>query len=64
MSKGKKGERACLEAAEGLDILGLNYASSRYDIDVMKYPDRMMVGSETMAADLPYNWERVKNIPN
>ena len=41
MSGGKKGDKACLGAAEGLDILGLNYASSRYDEDVVKYPDRM-----------------------
>ena len=60
MSKGNKGDKACKGAGEKLDILGLNYASSRYDEDVVKYPDRMMVGSETMVADLPYNWERVK----
>ncbi|MBD5549965.1 MAG: glycoside hydrolase family 2 protein [Lachnospiraceae bacterium] len=63
MSKGKKGDKACFGAAKGLDILGLNYASSRYDEDVARYPDRMMVGSETMVADLPYNWERVKKHP-
>ena len=63
MSGGRKGDRACRGAAEGLDVLGLNYASSRYDEDARQYPDRMMVGSETMAADLPYNWERVKKYP-
>ena len=63
MSGGRKGDKACLGAAQGLDILGLNYASSRYDADAAKYPDRIMVGSETMAADLPYNWERVKKHP-
>lgn len=63
MSKGRKGDKACLEAAKGLDVLGLNYASSRYDEDVKKYPNRLMVGSETMVADLPYNWERVKKYP-
>ncbi|MBD5537671.1 MAG: glycoside hydrolase family 2 protein [Lachnospiraceae bacterium] len=63
MSSGKKGDKACFGAAQGMDILGLNYASSRYDEDSVKYPDRMMVGSETMAADLPYNWERVKRHP-
>ena len=60
MSKGKKGDKASKGAGDNLDILGLNYASSRYDEDVINYPDRMMVGSETMVADLPYNWERVK----
>ena len=63
MSKGSKGDKACLGAAGGLDVLGLNYASSRYGEDVRKYPDRLMVGSETMVADLPYNWERVKKYP-
>lgn len=63
MSKGKKGDKACKSAAEKLDVLGLNYAASRYDADVRKYPDRMMVGSETMVTDLPYNWKRVKQYP-
>lgn len=60
MSKGKKGDKATRGAAEKLDIIGLNYAASRYEPDVKKYPDRMMVGSETMVSDLPYNWEEVK----
>lgn len=63
MSRGKKGDKASAGAAQGLDVLGLNYASSRYDEDVKKYPERLMVGSETMVADLPYNWERVKKYP-
>ena len=63
MSAGKKGDKASRGAAENLDIIGLNYASSRYDADAAKYPERMMVGSETMVADLPYNWERVKKYP-
>ena len=63
MSKGKKGEAVCNMVAPALDIIGLNYASSRYDLDAKKYPDRLMVGSETMAMDLPYNWERVKKYP-
>lgn len=60
MSSGLPGDRASRGAAEALDVIGLNYASSRYDPDVKKYPNRLMVGSETMVADLPYNWERVK----
>lgn len=63
MSKGKKGDKASRGAAEKLDILGLNYAASRIDDDVKNYPDRMMVASETMVTDLPYNWERVKKYP-
>lgn len=63
MAAGKKGDKASKGAADGLDVLGLNYAASRYDEDVKSYPDRLMVGSETMVADLPYNWERVKKYP-
>lgn len=60
ISSGQKGDLATVGAAEKLDIIGLNYASSRYDADAQKYPARMMVGAETMALDLPYNWARVK----
>lgn len=60
MSKGKKGDKATRGFADELDILGLNYAASRYDTDTRDYPDRMMVGSETLIGELPYNWERVK----
>ena len=63
MSKGKTAERVVSDIAPSLDIVGLNYASSRYDKDVKKYPDRMMAGTETMVGDLPYNWERVKKYP-
>ena len=63
MASGSWGDKASRGAAESMDIMGLNYASSRYDPDAKNYPDRMMVGAETMAADLPYNWERVKKYP-
>lgn len=62
MSQGKRGARAC-EGAASLDILGLNYASSQYDYQTEHFPERMLVGSETMVADLLYNWERVKKYP-
>ena len=63
MASGSWGDKASHGAADSMDIIGLNYASSRYDPDAKNYPDRMMVGAETMAADLPYNWERVKKYP-
>lgn len=63
MSAGKKGENAVKGAAKHLDIVGYNYASSRYDADAKAHPERISVGSETMAANLPYNWERVKQYP-
>lgn len=63
LSRGKTAERVVRDIAPALDIVGLNYASSRYDIDSAKYPNRLMVGSETMSADLPYNWARVEKYP-
>jgi len=60
MSKGRLAEKIVSNFAPSVDIVGLNYASSRYDTDLQKYPERMMLGAETMVADLPYNWERVK----
>lgn len=63
MSAGKKGDKASKGAAQNLDIIGLNYAASRFDVDAKNYPDRIMVASETMVMDLPYNWERIKKYP-
>ena len=63
MSKLKKAERVALKVANNIDIIGLNYGSSRYEIDGKKYPERMMLGTETMVKDLPYNWSKVKDIP-
>ena len=63
MSKGKTADKIVDAVMPSLDIIGYNYAASRYDIDVGRHPDKMIVGSETMAGDLPYNWERVKQYP-
>lgn len=63
MSKGKGAEKIVSAISPSLDIVGLNYASSRYDKDAKKYPQRLMLGTETMVKDLPYNWECVKKYP-
>ncbi len=60
ISKGRLGEKTCREVADKLDILGVNYAASRYDEDVVKFPNRLMVGTESFVSNLPYIWERVK----
>lgn len=63
VSKGKRGDEAVKDIAEKVDILGLNYGSSRYAQDAKKYPSRVMLGTETMVQDLPFNWDKIKNIP-
>ncbi|MDE7454642.1 MAG: DUF4982 domain-containing protein [Clostridia bacterium] len=61
MSKLKRAERIAKKVADNIDIVGLNYGSSRYEIDGKKYPERLMLGTETMVKDLPYNWSKVKS---
>ena len=63
MSKSKSAAQIVDAISPSIDILGLNYASSRYDIDIPRRPKRMLLGTETMAGDLYYNWERVKKYP-
>lgn len=60
MAGSKAADKVIRDVAAKLDILGLNYAGSRYDKDVKNYPERLMVGSETLVSALPYNWKRVK----
>ena len=56
--KGTKAAYACL------DICGYNYGTARYQKDRKKYPDRVIVGSETFPPDIYRNWKAVKEIPN
>lgn len=50
----------CLDA---LDIAGYNYATSCYEVDAVRHPGRLMVGSETFPQDLPTNWALVEKLP-
>lgn len=50
----------CLDA---LDIAGYNYATSCYEIDAIRHPGRILVGSETFPQDLPINWALVEKLP-
>lgn len=51
------------EASSHVDITGLNYAAVRYEKDGEKFPDRVIVGSETNPADLDTNWPLVEKLP-
>ena len=39
-----------------LDVLGLNYADSRYAIDQELFPNRVIVGSETFPSQIGTLW--------
>lgn len=48
---------------DALDIAGYNYASSRYDLEGEKHPERIIMGSETFPHDLALNWKQVEKYP-
>lgn len=52
------------QAASQIDIMGYNYATVRYEMDHMNYPNRIIVGTETHGKELDENWELVDKYPN
>lgn len=51
------------EAFDQVDVAGYNYAAFRYESDLKRFSDRIIVGSETNPADLAYNWSLVESSP-
>jgi len=52
------------ESSSVLDVLGLNYADSRYAADREEFRHRVIVGSETFAPQIGRLWPLVKENPN
>jgi beta-galactosidase len=57
-------DETILGGAESVDIAGYNYMQYRYGEDKVKYPDRIIVGSETYPKDIPSMWDYIKNNHN
>lgn len=55
--------RVTEEAFAQVDIAGYNYAANRYEDDIKRFPNRIMLGSETHAPSLRYNWSLVGKYP-
>ena len=51
------------EAFANMDIAGYNYGEKRYIKDLKKYPDRLILGSETFCFDAYKFWELAKKEP-
>jgi len=51
------------DAFARLDVAGYNYGIRRYKHDLKKYPDRLIVGSETFCKDTGKFWELAKQNP-
>lgn len=58
-----KADKASREAFAEVDVAGYNYGIGRYGHDVRTYPDRVILGSETLPSDVPRAWELVKKHP-
>jgi beta-galactosidase len=52
------------EAAAALDVVGFNYADSRYELDAALFPHRVIVGSETFPAKIDVMWNLVTRFPH
>ena len=50
-------------AAAGLELVGYNYMTARYESDAKAYPHRVVVGSETYPPEIARNWPLVKKLP-
>jgi len=48
---------------ELLDVVGYNYAFARYESDHIRYPDRIMIGTETNPPFALENYDLVKKLP-
>lgn len=46
-----------------MDIAGYNYGNWRYRHDAKKYPNRLILGSETLVGDAYSWWETAKQVP-
>ena len=51
------------DAFANMDIAGYNYGEKRYKKDLKKYPDRLILGSETFCFDAYKFWELAKREP-
>ena len=51
------------DAFASMDVAGYNYGINRYRHDLNKYPDRLILGSETFCCDAYKFWELAKQEP-
>lgn len=51
-------------AGAGMDAVGYNYMTARYEKDAVEYPHRVVVGSETYPPEIARNWALVKKLPS
>ncbi len=56
-------DKATRDVFDAVDIAGYNYGYANYRRARRRYPDRIIVGTESMSGDLPAIWKRVESVP-
>ena len=56
-------DKATRDIFASVDIAGYNYGYASYPRARRRYPDRVIVGTESMPGDLPAIWKRVTSVP-
>lgn len=58
-----RADRASRDAFAAVDIAGYNYGLARYRGDVRQYPERVILGTETLPGDVAWAWRLVRKHP-
>lgn len=56
-------DKASKDAFATVDVAGYNYGLARYRKDTRKYPDRVILGTETLPGDVAWAWDQVQKHP-
>jgi len=56
-------DRASRDVFSVVDVAGYNYGLARYRGDTRRYPDRVILGTETLPGDVAWAWELVQQYP-
>jgi beta-galactosidase len=51
------------EAHAQVDVAGINYSEARYDLDAERFPERVIVGTESFPGRLDHLWRLVEKHP-
>lgn len=63
MSRQPLADDASRDAFATVDVAGYNYGVARYELDAQQYPDRVILGTETLPSDVAEAWGLVSRIP-
>ena len=58
-----RADKASRDGFGKVDVAGYNYGLARYKGDVRRYPERVILGTETLPGDVARAWEMVNRYP-